>query len=159
MTDSPFRDAEYYRLKRREYNKRYEERHPERVKEREERNKKRKLAAASRSYYRRRDDVLQQRKICPFARIRNYRGNAEKFGRAWELTDEEAIAMFKGACAYCGALPHPLNGIDRIDSNLGYIKSNICSCCWPCNFMKGPMTKEDFLAKCQKIVEYTTTKQ
>lgn len=37
------------------------------------------------------------------------------------------------------------NGLDRIDNNLEHIKENCVPCCWPCNDIKGNLSKEDFL--------------
>ena len=44
-----------------------------------------------------------------------------------------------------------VNGIDRIDSNIGYIKENCVSCCWTCNKMKNNFSQKEFLEKINKI--------
>ena len=36
------------------------------------------------------------------------------------------------------------NGIDRLDSSLGYTKDNIVTCCKICNYAKNKMKFEDF---------------
>ena len=46
------------------------------------------------------------------------------------------------------------NGIDRIDSNIGYIKQNVVSCCGVCNHMKLNSSKEEFLNKVKQIYTY-----
>ena len=43
------------------------------------------------------------------------------------------------------------SGIDRIDSNLGYLENNVVPCCKFCNFMKLNLTTEDFLNRIAKI--------
>jgi hypothetical protein len=43
------------------------------------------------------------------------------------------------------------NGIDRIDSNLGYEINNCIPCCGTCNYMKNTMTPKDFLKKIEII--------
>ena len=43
------------------------------------------------------------------------------------------------------------NGIDRIDSSLGYVESNMQSCCGSCNYMKSNYSLESFLEKCNLI--------
>ena len=42
------------------------------------------------------------------------------------------------------------NGIDRVDSKLGYIEKNTKSCCGECNFMKNVFDLDSFLEKCLK---------
>lgn len=43
------------------------------------------------------------------------------------------------------------NGIDRVDSSIGYIESNMQSCCGNCNIMKSNYTLESFLEKCTLV--------
>ncbi len=47
-----------------------------------------------------------------------------------------------------------MNGIDRIDSSLGYIVSNCVSCCKRCNYMKNSLSLEAFIAHVNKINQY-----
>lgn len=66
-------------------------------------------------------------------------------------------------CFYCGALPSKIykynkgkvkllyNGIDRIDSSLGYIKDNCITCCYGCNIAKGLKTQSEFLELIKQI--------
>lgn len=44
------------------------------------------------------------------------------------------------------------NGIDRKDSNVGYIFENCVTCCSTCNRAKGKLTEEEFVSMCQKVV-------
>lgn len=60
-------------------------------------------------------------------------------------------------CFYCNAQPSKIykynkgkihllyNGIDRIDSNVGYTKENCVPCCYGCNIAKGKKTYSEFL--------------
>lgn len=70
----------------------------------------------------------------------------------WNISDELALKLIQSECKYCDKLV-TLNGIDRIDSNLPYVETNIVSCCWTCNNMKGEKSVENFL----KIVRYLLT--
>lgn len=86
------------------------------------------------------------------------RRNAAYRGIRFNLSKEEARALFEGACAYCGAAPSPrhtastlygtynANGIDRVDSKKGYALGNCVSCCKYCNVAKNTMTLEEFKA-------------
>ena len=60
-------------------------------------------------------------------------------------------------CHYCNSEPSNklerlasngafvYSGIDRIDSNVGYIPNNIVPCCSTCNQMKMEMSRQEFL--------------
>jgi hypothetical protein len=79
-------------------------------------------------------------------RLKMYQYNAKTQQRVWNLTDEEARALFIAACYYCGHVPIPekLNGIDRLENTDGYLPSNTVSCCWLCNRNKGAMSSKEF---------------
>jgi hypothetical protein len=48
-------------------------------------------------------------------------------------------------CFYCGgSLPYSGGGLDRINSNIGYVKGNIRPCCTDCNKAKNSMTESEF---------------
>lgn len=74
------------------------------------------------------------------------------------------IASFR--CHYCGSEPkeHTIkvrgsrvgsgyfaNGLDRIDSNMGYEINNVVPCCFVCNRMKSNFSYEDFIKSCHSI--------
>lgn len=53
--------------------------------------------------------------------------------------------IVKKPCVYCEYYNEfESNGIDRINSSIGYIESNIVSCCENCNRSKGELSVEDF---------------
>lgn len=72
------------------------------------------------------------------------------------ITFAHAKTLFKSNCYYCGAGPsntrigktpgttEQYNGIDRINSNKGYIKANVVPCCWICNRAKRNMSITQF---------------
>ncbi len=79
-----------------------------------------------------------------------------------ELSLEDFISICSQDCYYCGKAPTikgcknlhgtiPINGIDRIDNNIGYIKSNSRPCCEYCNRMKLDRTEEQFLNQVKAI--------
>jgi len=73
-----------------------------------------------------------------------YRQHAKARKVEFAITFEQACALMRAPCVYCGAAP--LNGIDRIDPNLGYVADNCESACYECNVAKGTRTKGEFLA-------------
>ena len=52
-------------------------------------------------------------------------------------------------CFYCN--DNVKIGIDRVDSSKGYTIDNVVPCCSKCNWMKGVLSKEDFINQCKKI--------
>lgn len=75
-----------------------------------------------------------------------YRKNAKARGIVWLLTVEQVEAVVHCECAYCGALPSPRNGIDRIDNSLGYTPDNVTACCLTCNRAKADMNMAQFIS-------------
>ena len=47
-----------------------------------------------------------------------------------------------------------INGVDRIDSNKGYVKNNVVPCCKYCNTAKNTMTKQEFINWIKKVYDY-----
>lgn len=88
-------------------------------------------------------------------RFDNYRAGAKRRNLEWKLTLDEFIKMLYSNCEYCGSAPYILvkrsvherkvNGIDRINSDLGYFSDNCVPCCKFCNMAKGNSTKKEFL--------------
>jgi hypothetical protein len=91
------------------------------------------------------------------------------------ITFEQFFDLTSKNCTYCGIEPcqtwnafakkknasqfsrdngtWTYNGIDRIDSNVGYLIENCCTACFQCNNAKSNQTREDFLAR---VPKYTT---
>lgn len=47
-----------------------------------------------------------------------------------------------------------INGIDRVDSNIGYTKDNSVPCCKYCNFAKHTMSEDNFYKWVRMVYEY-----
>lgn len=47
-----------------------------------------------------------------------------------------------------------INGIDRVDSSIGYTKENSVPCCKYCNFAKHTMSENDFYKWIRMVYEY-----
>ena len=79
-----------------------------------------------------------------------------KFG----LTLKYAAALVSQNCHYCGAAPAVIfrktktNGIDRIDSSLGYVKTNVVPCCKFCNFAKNNCSHKNFIDWIDRLVTF-----
>lgn len=47
-----------------------------------------------------------------------------------------------------------INGIDRLDCNIGYTNENSVTCCKTCNFAKNTLSESEFYLWIKKIYEY-----
>lgn len=90
--------------------------------------------------------------------------------KEWKLTLPQFSNLIHQKCYYCGAEPEYkdyyttrsfpdqklfANGIDRIDSDLGYTVENCVPCCTICNHMKLDLTQEQFYSHINKILNYS----
>jgi hypothetical protein len=105
----------------------------------------------------------KQRKKIDEKRIRNpilvkiydSKASARNRNLEYKINDDYAKELFEGNCYYCNVIDkYKLNGIDRIDSNKGYIENNCVSCCFQCNSMKSNKPIENFYKICEHIVTY-----
>lgn len=84
--------------------------------------------------------------------------------RQFLLSLREFKALIQQNCYYCNESPkqkkclankeeHFLlyNGLDRLDSQEGYVKGNVVSCCVKCNIAKASMSQRDFFNWISKI--------
>jgi hypothetical protein len=95
--------------------------------------------------------------------LSQYERSAKKRNLDWNLTEEQAIELFKDNCYYCDTEPNTnrqrksfyepffFNGIDRIDNSEGYLLNNVRSCCKICNMMKSNLTEKEFYEHIFKI--------
>lgn len=84
-----------------------------------------------------------------------YRGNAKRRGITFDLTQKQFLSLWEQPCAYCGGEVHKI-GIDRVNNSVGYIISNVVSCCPQCNRLKGKLSRDKFLRLCKQIVQHTS---
>lgn len=85
-----------------------------------------------------------------------YVKKSKRKNREFTLSPEEFIEIILSNCFYCGRLPSNnlykgkerrsfnYSGIDRVNNDLGYIKSNCVPCCSSCNSAKGIKPVEEF---------------
>lgn len=90
-------------------------------------------------------------------RFCEYRSNAKRRGKSFELSVEEFESITSQPCHYCGGTSSDYdkssrgNGIDRMDSRVGYIFENCVPCCSRCNFVKNTLGYDEFLEWIRKI--------
>ena len=73
----------------------------------------------------------------------------------FELSQEDFDKVVKEPCYYCDVIhERGFNGIDRVDSTIGYVMNNCVSCCKTCNYMKGTLSVDTFLKRIEQILTY-----
>lgn len=82
-----------------------------------------------------------------------YKANAIKRNISFEITLSDFSKYWKQPCEYCGTAIE-LIGLDRIDSNKGYIMDNLVSCCSRCNEMKNDRTVDQWMADMQRVLNH-----
>lgn len=93
------------------------------------------------------------------SRYCEYRANAKRRGLNFDISVEELESITKKECHYCGGYSSEWdersrgNGIDRKDSDIGYVIDNCLPCCSKCNFIKNSMPYENFIHYIKRIAE------
>ena len=93
------------------------------------------------------------------------RRRAKKKGHEFDLTKDQFKEIIGSDCVYCGESPKErrtpnsngyclANGVDRVDSSVGYVFSNSVPCCGKCNIMKMGHAVDEWLSHMIKILEY-----
>lgn len=96
-----------------------------------------------------------------------YTAGARNRNLDFGLSLEQLRELAKSNCHYCGRPPQQrqsstapkdmvVNGIDRIDSKIGYNISNCVPCCEVCNRMKMAISYEDFIRHILKIASHVS---
>ena len=95
----------------------------------------------------------------------DYRHQAERRGLAFELSKDHFHELNKLRCIYCGVAPKQVvsmpggdyiyNGIDRFESDKGYVDSNCAPCCGECNQMKMDLGSVEFLKHIGRIMKFS----
>lgn len=104
-----------------------------------------------------------------------YKSGAKVRGLEFKLSDSKFKELTSSNCFYCNEKPkletrsnskkyvndgvleygnYVYNGIDRIDSSLGYSEDNCVPCCETCNRAKLEQSKEEFLDWVKKVYEF-----
>lgn len=101
--------------------------------------------------------------------FKNCKRGSEIRGHDFKLTIEDFKIIIGKDCHYCGEKPQKssnkilitrgnineppfyYNGIDRLDSKIGYQLDNCVPCCGTCNYMKHTLTTNDFFNQIEKI--------
>jgi len=91
----------------------------------------------------------------------HYTFKAKDRGLSWDLSKECFMELLFANCHYCKSPPSTLvklnshetmvNGVDRVNSDLGYSQENCVACCKFCNRAKSDATLQEFLEWIDKL--------
>ncbi len=72
-----------------------------------------------------------------------------------KLSLTDFTVLTEQSCYYCGTIQERgFNGIDRLNSEVGYVTDNCVSCCQMCNYMKASLSVDAFLGRVEHILTY-----
>lgn len=89
--------------------------------------------------------------------IKRYQTGCKARNLEWALDVSDVVRIIFSNCAYCDAPPAGkvgkflYSGIDRKHNHLGYLAGNCAPCCKRCNFLKGAMPYEEWIAFLDRI--------
>ena len=94
-----------------------------------------------------------------------YKRSARERNLVFEITKDKFRDLIESPCNYCGEKDSNVskvgnkeylyNGIDRIDSSIGYVINNVVPCCCDCNRAKLSMSREKFLNWVKRVYKYS----
>jgi hypothetical protein len=107
-----------------------------------------------------------------------YKNGAASRGIGFHLSQEKFKELTSASCHYCGSPPrvarwmrgkkmteegkrhstYVFNGVDRVDSSVGYIEGNCVPCCKFCNYAKRALPVDVFLEWARQLVAYQDMK-
>ena len=90
-------------------------------------------------------------------KITNFMMDAKKRNKSLEFSYAEIGHLMQQSCTYCGD-KEQYNGLDRVDSSKGYLKTNVVPCCAVCNIAKNTLSSEDYIEHCKKVIAFRSLK-
>lgn len=100
-------------------------------------------------------------------RNRYIQNSRRRKGLGFHLNDDLFYELTQRPCLYCGAAPSQVqvsrnttdesfvyNGVDRLDSSVGYVPENCVTCCGICNVAKLDRSPEEFVEHCNKVTSH-----
>ncbi len=98
---------------------------------------------------------------------KTYVTRARLKGLEFKISYDYFLEMSQKPCIYCGTEKSNVfelkrlafnykryNGIDRVDSNLGYVPDNCVPCCKICNRAKSDLSMNDWREYISKVISY-----
>ena len=87
------------------------------------------------------------------AKYAHYIKDASRRNLVFQLSEDQFTDLIYQHCNYCGIIEDVgFNGIDRVNSGVGYVVGNVVGCCKMCNYMKGSLSVDTFLQRVHHIL-------
>jgi len=92
-----------------------------------------------------------------------FKVQAKKRKHKFNISFKDFVYLIQQDCFYCGDAPSNVftyewtgekylyNGLDRIDSSIGYHTENVVPCCKRCNAAKNDMPTDEFISWIKRI--------
>jgi len=95
----------------------------------------------------------------------SYKKGAKRRNLTFKISEEQFANITLQNCSYCNSEPkefkkkdsfatRKMNGIDRVDSAIGYELTNCVPCCKVCNYMKQELSEKEFFNHLLKIKSF-----
>src|SRR5208283_3467933 len=126
---------------------------------------------ANRNNLHKRKNFLPKKEAAVRAYYREYVRGAKRRNITFNINPLDFTTYIFDNCYYCGSSPnklHPpvgqknrpngdilVNGIDRKNSQFGYEKNNVVTCCKICNYAKNKLSYQEFITWIKKLKEYS----
>jgi hypothetical protein len=87
-----------------------------------------------------------ENRLNPINVVKTYMRSAGEKNREFDLSVEEITKLITQDCRFCGKKCEEteVHGVDRTNSQIGYLSPNTATACSTCNYMKRDMTNRDF---------------
>jgi hypothetical protein len=94
------------------------------------------------------------------------KGRKKSKERGFNITFDQFKKLVKSPCHYCGSKGYVskghrdwsadvlVNGLDRLDSSIGYLYDNVVPCCRVCNSAKSDMKYSEFMDWIDMLIKY-----
>jgi hypothetical protein len=91
----------------------------------------------------------------------SYRSRAEKKELEFAITHDDYKSIILQDCYLCGkqSTETNINGVDRVDNDIGYNMENCKACCKECNHMKNNFNLDTLLTKIERINDNWNSKE
>lgn len=97
----------------------------------------------------------------------DYKKSAELRKIDFDIDFDEFKNITQQNCHYCGCEPEirtrkftdNANGVDRVNSSLGYLANNIVPCCKICNIAKNNLSYKDFISWINRLIKFNLEEQ
>lgn len=105
----------------------------------------------------------------------NYKSSALRRGHEFSINRDIFQILTSSNCYYCNRTPSSIsrrgsktldkdkiyhyNGLDRKDSNKGYVENNVVTCCQICNLAKSDLTEDEFYSIIVNIYNHRKLEQ